>query len=319
MNSSLLQIIFHQSVDSMTSSSGGGFWWDLSKDFVLPMLLAGFAGYMAYFIFVKETNRDKEKEQERKNEERSDKLRYFSALVENALRASIEQKDNLEKHINAMGQNNLDFHLMSFVPLYDLKRITEELNLEEYLLAYTNHYYKDRAASIKEFKNIVAAIDYLYDVFVSIRSQLEKAQINDYERKKVFQQLYLQSYNLIGFLMVYFAGNDQQSFAEATLLLQNLQQNNPGNNDDLNYHYTYFFEPFNDFCIQYTMDGRQMFPEILQLATYTRDGKQAFFNIQKHNDHLKNDLTNDFKTVYGCIQELQATSQRLLQEFQAIK
>lgn len=203
-------------------------------------------------------------------------MRYFSALVESALRASVEQKDNLEKHILAMGQNNLDFQLMSYVPLYDFKRITEELNLEEYLLAYTNHYDKDRAASIKEFKNIVASIDYLYDVFISIKSQLEKSQANDYERKKTFQQLYQQSFDLIGVLMPYFDGNDKQSFNEVTLLLQNLQQNNRGNNGDLNYHYNFFIEPFNNFCIQYSMSGRQLFPQILQLAAYTRDGKQVF-------------------------------------------
>lgn len=319
MNRQLLQIIFHQSVDSMVGSPGNGFWWDLSKDFVLPILLAGFAGYMVYFVFVKETKRDKEKEQKKKDEEQFDKLRYFSALVESALRASVEQKDNLEKHILAMGQNNLDFQLMSYVPLYDFKRISEELNLEEYLLAYTNHYDKDRAASIKEFKNIIASIDYLYDVFISIKSQLEKSQANDYERKKTFQQLYQQSYDLIGGLMLYFGGNDKQSFNEVTLLLQNLQQNNRGNNDDLNYHYKFFIEPFNNFCIQYSMSGRQLLPQILQLAAYTRDGKQVFFDIQKHNDDLKNDLNEDFKAVCQCLNEFQATSQQMLKEFHAIK
>lgn len=66
MNPQLLQIIFHQSVDSMVGSPGNGFWWDLSKDFVLPIILAGFAGYMVYFVFVKETKRDKEQEQKKK-------------------------------------------------------------------------------------------------------------------------------------------------------------------------------------------------------------------------------------------------------------
>lgn len=312
---SLLQIIFHQTVDTV-NSDGSSFWWSLFKDFVLPITLGGLAAYMAYFIFVKETKIEKAKERAKKDEERTDKLNYLSALVESALRTSSQQKNNLKNQIKTIRQNNIEFHLMTQVPLYDLKRITEVLNLEEYLLAYTNHYSQDRASSVQEFKNIIASIDYLYDVFQNIIFQLKSSQTYDYQRKKKLQEIFENGWNLSGKLMLHFQQYDPQSYAEFIQLYQNFMQNHQGHNYDLQFYNDFFFEPFNEFSTNYLSVGRRVIPEVLELGIYTRDGKQSFSQIKSENDIVKNDLINDFKIVYRSLLELRADSKRLLQDFE---
>ncbi|MDP3393082.1 hypothetical protein [Sediminibacterium sp.] len=299
----------------MNSSGRNGFWWDLAKDFLLPLVLGVFAGYMAYYIFVKETKRDRVNDEAKKAEERSDKLKYFSALVESALRTSIQQKNNLKNQIKAIRQNNVEFQLMTQVPLYDLKRISEELNLEDYLLAYTNIYSQDRTASVKEFKNTIAAIDYLYDVFQHIIIQLKDSQMYDYQRKKKLQEIYENGWNLSGRLMLYFQRNDPQSYSEFLQLYQNFMQNHQGDNYDLQFYNDFFFVPFNDFCTTYMADNRRIIPEILELGIFTRDGKQSFNQVKSENDIVKNDLIGDFKIIYSSLMELRDNSERLLADF----
>ena len=76
---------------------------------------------------------------------------------------------------------------MTFIPLNDLKRASNTLNLEDYLLAYVDKYSSDRKKSIKEFKEIIASIDYLLEIFAQIPQQLQKAQTYDFEKKLKFK------------------------------------------------------------------------------------------------------------------------------------
>jgi hypothetical protein len=309
-----LQIVFHQDVETLTTG-GNGFWWDFLKDFCLPLLLGGLAAYMAYFIFIKETKRDKANEQTRKDEERNDKLIFFSALVESALRTSVQQKNNIKEQIRDIRKNNVEFHLMTQVPLYDLKRITEVLDLEDYLLSYTNHYHKDRKSSVKEFKNLIACTDFLHDIFKQIIDQLQKGQVFDTNRKSRYQDIYANAHNLLGKLMIGFERFDPESHTEIIKLLETFSKNHPGQNFDIIFYQKHFFIPFNDFCTKYLSEGRRVTQEILDLAVFTRDGKQLFDEIRSQNDILRESLTGDFKNIYRTLMEFRENSEKLINDF----
>lgn len=230
----LLQIIFSQHNDN-NISIGHPFLWDLFKDFVLPISLALFAAGMAYFIFITETKEDKKKEGNKIRQERSDKLMFFSTMVFRSLKTAQDQKDNLKDYIRKIKANDIEFHLMSFVPLNDLKRITEELNLEEYLLAYANYYNKNRKDSIKEFMRIIECIGYLYAVFNEMLKQLEKGQMYDYERKKQFQNLFEKGYNMIGSLLMASKTTDPKLCSNIEIILSDFSANHSGSNYDITF------------------------------------------------------------------------------------
>ena len=52
---------------------------------MLPMLLAGGAGYMAYYSIIPETKRDKKLEEQKKDNLRLDKLLYGKLLIDECL------------------------------------------------------------------------------------------------------------------------------------------------------------------------------------------------------------------------------------------
>jgi hypothetical protein len=76
----LLQIILHQDCESCTTT-GNSFIWDLFKDFLFPLFLAGLAAYTAWLIFIRETKWDKLKEQHAETQTQLDRLQYFSNTV----------------------------------------------------------------------------------------------------------------------------------------------------------------------------------------------------------------------------------------------
>ena len=308
----LLQIVFHQNVDTLISYSEHGFWWNFFKDFILPILLAGFAGWMAYFIFISETKRDKLAEEQKKNQERSDKLLFFMVLIESAIKISKHQNENIENQIKNITANDIDFHQMTLVPLNDLKRITEELNPEVYLLAYTNYFQSNRLNAVKEFKNIMASVDFIYELFQDIIKMLEKSQTYDYERKLKFQEIFHSSYKVLGELLLQTKENNIPFHNALNLVYANFTANHPGDNYDLNFYYNFFFLPFND-CVSNLIPNLQNpSKEILEFATLTRDGKQLFLQIKSQNKLLLEDLTADLKKTSKSLIELTGYSKRLL-------
>lgn len=136
-----------------------------AKDFILPIGIAILAAWMAYYIFVEETKRDREKEEKKKLEERSNKLLYFSTIIKKCIELSIQQKKNIENYIKRVDENSVEFHMMNFVPLNDLKRICTKMNLEEYLQAYIDKIPDSGKKSVEEFNKIISSLDFLYEFF----------------------------------------------------------------------------------------------------------------------------------------------------------
>ena len=295
--------------------------WDFFKDFFLPILLALFAGGMAYFIFIEETRRDKRKEKVRKDEERSDKLLFFSALIGKVLKTATSQKEYIREHIEEIKKNDVDFLLMTFLPLYDLKRVTEALNLEEYLLAYVNYYSIDRKKSVKEFEEIISSIDFLFLIYNGVSAQLEKAQKFDHERKLKFQKLFENAHQLVGSLMLSLR-NDASLQTELITRFKDFSDNSKGKNDDLPFAYEYFMVPFNTFCLEYinTIEsriskGEEVNQDILNLATITRNGKQLYGEIKWQNQLLKNDLSQDLIKINLALDDLEKASKNIIRDF----
>lgn len=291
------------------------FWWDLSKDFILPIAIATLAALMAYFIFIKETDRDKKKEELKQQQVRHDKLLYFSALIKSVLENSIQQRNNLNDLINKIGQDHIEFQLMTQIPLYDHKRIIETLDLESYLLSYTNHYNENREDSVKEFKGIMSSIDFLYDQFMQIIDQRLKTQTFDLERKLKFQTIFESSHKALGILILVFERQDNQHSKMFLDIFKTFRENHPGNNYDLTYYNNSFFSPYNEFCINYLEDHQPVTQEILDLATGSRDGMQVYNQIISENEIAKQDLIEQLEHINQAITELEKHSNNLLTDF----
>ena len=308
------QIIFHQTCESCTIGENS-FFYNLSKDFLLPVLLALLASYMVYWVFVKETKRDKQKEEDVEIQQQKDNLQFFSNIIASSTRTSEQQNEYLKEFVTLLDSDHVNFHLLTFISLNDLRRVTEDLNLEKYLLAYVNYYNGDRKASIKEFNEIITSVDFLHEILKQIPLQLQKAQEFDTERKLKFQRQFEAAFNLTAKIVVDLQSSDVETSEEMSKLGDAFQTSHPGNNYDLEFYYTHFFVPFNDFAISYILSGKPDNLDIKELGILTRDGKQSYLHILSENQTLAKDFKEQNELITSAIIELKKHAKRLTENF----
>lgn len=304
-----LRIIFLQSVERIQLATGNGFLWDLFKDFILPISLALGAAWMAYFIFILESNRDKLREENKKNQEKSDKLMFFASLVQGALKVTKQQNENIKTYIKSVRENDIELPPLEMVPLNDLHRISQ-INLEVYLLAYTNEFKSERKFAINEFKDIIECVDFFDEIYKNIFSMMEKAIVFDYERKLKFQEIFHQSFQLLG--NIYYEMARHEAYLPELNKLNIAFQDNRKDNYDITFYNDYFFEPFNQFFVDKFLLEEKPSTNILDFAQLTRDGMQLFKEIKNKNNSVAQDLENDTIRIDKTIGEFETYSKRIL-------
>ncbi|MDE1191432.1 MAG: hypothetical protein PW786_04745 [Arachidicoccus sp.] len=275
-----------------------------AKDFILPIGIAILAAWMAYYIFVEETKRDREKEEKKKLEERSNKLLYFSTIIKKCIELSIQQKKNIENYIKRVDENSVEFHMMNFVPLNDLKRICTKMNLEEYLQAYIDKIPDSGKKSVEEFNKIISSLDFLYEFFKKIPKQMEKSQLHDYNRKLSFTDYYNKSWNLTGEIMLQIQKEDGNLFNKFQRILGVLKEKMPKDNYDLEFHYQYFLAPLNELCADYFIHTTSPEQKIIELTILTRDGMEVYEQIKSQNSLIANDFRYEMEQIETTLEEL---------------
>lgn len=296
------------------SDTGGQYWYNLGKDYVLPLILAIVAGCVAYYIFVSETKRDKQKELDLKSLERNDKLIFFSTSVDSAIKTATQQESYLKSYLRLIREDDVNFHHLQFVPLNNFQRIVEVLDLESYLLAYVNKYDANRTASIKEYKNILANIDYLYHNFKLIFEQVQRAQQFDYERKMEYKATFYKIFNALGDIYTELQ-DDQDSYQKFYAIIDNFTQNDQIDKYNITFYFEQFFTPIHEFCLEYFVDEKPKTKVLTNMAVASRDGKQMYEHIQVENQQLRLELVKDFKGIYKSILDLKKLASKLIADF----
>lgn len=301
-------------------NEGHSWLWDLLKDFMLPIVLAIGAGFFAYDIFVRETKRDKLKEEAQRNNEKNDKLFYITALLQNIIHLSLLQKDYIKNHIRKINNNEVDFHIMHWTTLNDFDRITDKLDLEEYLLAYTNHFNRNTKVSVKEFKNIIISVDYLQGVFMMMQGQLKESMKFDYERKIRFQTVNAAIQTTSQKLALILLEKDQEEYLKLTKIKFDFNQKSKENkivgiNYDLVFQVNNYFIPLDKFCLDYARSGKPMIQEVIDLGNSANEAINLLEYIKSQNRHLKSSLCYQFKNIYRSIIALQKHTKNLFNDF----
>jgi hypothetical protein len=318
-------IEFHQASET-TNSIITSDYYAFSRDFVLPLLLAIGAFLTAYFIFFRETKREKvkevkamlhekKKENERKIEEQKDKLLYFTALVESSINLVTGQIEFIQEFIKDIRSAPTIFPLLTWEPLDDIKRINSTLDLEVYLLAYVNQYSDPRIASVKEFKRIIGSIDFFHINFNQLLSQIEKAQKFDYDRNLQMQTIFHQSYKLTGELLLFYIKSLPVESRPLEDILNKFSSKHDGDNSNITQYYEYFLQPVNDFCVTRMGSDDISLPLVKELALLTRDGKQLYEQIKFQNLLIADMLEGDCQNIITVINRLNDDAKKLIKDF----
>lgn len=306
---SLLDIILYQRSEGK-GEIGNSFLYDFGKDYIIPALGA----YLVYYIFIKETNRDKSKILQQKKEEQNDKLFFFATITKSGISLSERQKNFLKNHIRAMKSDHITFNFLKIVPLVDLKRISEKLNLEEYLLAYTDVYNDKRDESIKEFQNIISSFDFLYNAFTMIQTELINVQKHDYERKLEFKECYKKCNYLLGKVLLYFERIGGEEYRRISEAYKHFVDNHPADNYDIQYYHDFFFIPLHDFIVDYLNNVRAFNQDFHDFEVYLKEGILVLKHIKAENEQTRMLLTKDFKEIARTIISLKKISKRMIDD-----
>jgi len=305
------QIVFRQYCEAC-GQDNASLLWGLAKDFLLPLALAFLATYTALRIFFMETRRDQAKEIQRKIEERRDKLLYLSMMVHSCIKVAEKQAGNIKAFIEKVQTDDISFHEMSFVTLNDLKRVSEVLNLELYMLAYVNTYTEDRKRSIKEFKDMISCNDYLLGIFIGITEQLAKAQDYDYKRKLAYKEKFDTTFKELSDMMNEWKG-PQPLANEIQEIYQDFEKNEPGDRYNLQYPFDYFFVPYAALFDKYLNNLFLTDQQYHDLAHHLNQGIQTFNHIKSQNKVLGDQLAGDYEQIQVTIADMKKNARNLLE------
>lgn len=312
----LLQIVLRQCYETW-ESSGYSFFWNILKDFILPILIAGFAGYMVYWVFVKETRRDISNEQARKDQERKDKLFYFSALVKSCTDIAIKQKEFIEGLVKEIDNDKINLKPLKKVVWDDLKRVSQNLNLENYLLAYVEYYKGDRKTSVKEFKAIVGSIDLFYEIFTELGNVIERILKVTYSEKLEIQNFQNNCFLLLDKFNIYLFVNEKDQYHELRKVMKPFEEKNSKEDakHDFEHFYNDFFIPLFEFTHKYMARLTSNFSQIFELNHHARRGKELFETLESEALETKRITETDVAKIQEYIERIQTNSVRLFHDF----
>lgn len=309
-----MQIILHQTCNNCEVSGNSSF-YDVGKDYFLPLIIAGVAAYMVYWAFVRETKRDRDKELVNEIQQQNDRLQFFSNLVLNAIRFADEQYFEMRSYLEIQTSKPTEIHLMGLVSVSHLRRFVEDLNFEVYLLAYVNHYKSDRKQAIREFNFIVSHIDLLYDIIKEIPSRFRQAQDSELANREMLQKIQLHAQNLVAKLAITLRRVNLDAYNEFLSINDQFSRAFEGHNSDITFYRDHFLKPFNAFALKYLSMGRVGDVQLQDLAITTRDGLQIYNVIVKENLWLTEDYRIRAEQVFDIIEKLKGYSKNLLADF----
>lgn len=301
-------------LDNMPNSISDTFsFYDVCKDFILPIIIAGVAAYMVYWAFVKETKRDKEKELEAEKQRQQDKLYYFSNAVKSIHAISRDQNAANLAFAETQTSNPGELKRIAYISLNELRRMTTDLPLEEFMLAYANYYGSNRKEAIREFNQIIVRIDLLYAAFKNTKRHYEMSQ--DLEQNFKFK--YMEHFRMAHTLVAMISDNIRKS---APVLAYEIDQiarsfQSKDENPDIKFCYHRFFIPFNKFAVNYVGAGLPETTLLQQLAIQTRDGKSIYEQLVRENKRLAEEFIEKYNSLKPVIEDLEKHAKRLLVDF----
>ncbi|SDJ48115.1 hypothetical protein SAMN04487898_10345 [Pedobacter sp. ok626] len=288
--------------------------YELAKDIILPLTLAALAAFVAWWIFIIETKRDKKKEIKLERQQERDKLSYFSIMIRTIIDDVEYQNNALKEFSDQISIDPLQIPMMTYLSLNNLRRITFDLDLEKYLLAYVSYFDRDRQQAVREFNTMSGSLDVLFEIFKSLPEQLEKSHGYDHSRKEKFQEIQTTAHNLLGPLTIRLQ-TTAPAVANELGAIGLKFFSAAASPYDLKLYYDLFFVPFNKFATKYVGRGMAEDALIAELATLTRDGKQVYLQIIQENKAIAQNFLDQVNTITDAIADLKEASSRLNENF----
>lgn len=241
-------------------------------------------------------------------------MTYFANLVKNVISFSEQMNVIILTFTREQQKDPINVKNLSLFSLNEYRRVTTDLQLESYMLAYVNYYKGNRQMVIKEFNNIIIRIDMLYGNYKKMEPHLELIREDERKVRLEFIDCQRRTSNLVVSLSRRLRSTvpdvaselDHISFALAS---------NRHLKMDMVVCYEEFFVPLNGFALKYMGRGFTESLMIQDLAMLTRDGKSLFEQIINSNQRLAEEFEGYHDRLNAEVDKLKEFAEKLLADF----
>src|SRR5258708_6416700 len=280
---SLYSIFFLDAVPPMCSFE---YWKSVIQNGIGCTIGSFLAIWISYKIYRRTTRKADLDRVTQTQQENIDILLNFKRTIQAILSISKNQTENIKKFVSEIHKNDLEIPLFSFIPIYNLKRVAEN-NLDTLLIVYRRQFPGEE--SLKIFNNIISNIEDIYSQFLLLPEQLAKVQMYDHERKTKFQEIFAESFAILGqYMLTQDPANPSAAAKEIEPTMIEFQQKH-SDNYDIDFYYKYFLVPMNDTMVA-LLSGLDKNQKFVELAQSTRNGKQMYHYIKSQNRKAADDL-----------------------------
>ncbi len=157
-------------------------------DLVVAIAGASIGSGVTVWALYETFRKDKQKEEDRRLQFQTEKLKYFQSLIDSVLKGLKTQSDFYKNFSDELRQDSFNIPLMKYVPFNELTRMVQKLNLEDYYHAYLGEF-GDKKEIITEFKQIITCLDYFSSQIELYKDSLVKSVDFDFQRKIKFKSI----------------------------------------------------------------------------------------------------------------------------------
>jgi len=291
--------------------------YDILKDFIFPFCLTLVSALVAWFVFFKQIIEERKKEKQSKRSDLKNKLTYFAMIVHNAIDNTKGQTLLINKLIETMNDDGINSAVLSKHPLYDLKIVTEKIDIESYLISYLEFYsHKDKLSTLEEFKKIIDSAGMINDVFNQVYADLNSKHTFNLELQEKFYDQLEESANLFGKCLHNFKNNKNPLFPEMWKIHQllNTAKRIVGMEAILQ-QYNLFIKPLLEFLDSCNAKNIEFDVDTGNLWVISSKTTNTFLNLQGETAHHKFRLSEDYNLLIELTSFLEDSSSKLRNDF----
>jgi hypothetical protein len=237
----------------------------------------------------------------------SNQLKAFGLMIQNGIKMATDQSKAISAFIEELKKQPNEFPKILIHPLGNLKRIIDTITIEETGLSYMKHFSGINAA--KEFTSILNYVDYLYAEFYQLEGLVQRATLNDYDRKMEVSKMFDYANKLVLDYIIHIQPTD--SLGQRIKQIKNDFDQNRGRPDNLNSVKNLFFIPLNEF-LQDILNRGIKTPFYLELFYASSKGREYFEYIESGYLKFENEMKGIETEVNTNLPKLKLASVRIL-------
>lgn len=160
-------------------ADGGGSW---ITDLIIAIAGASIGSGVTVWALYKTFRQDKKKEEDRRLQFQTEKLKYFQSHIDGILSDLKTQNEFYKEFSEELEKDSFNIPLLRSLSFNDMARVIHKLNLEDYYHSYLGEF-GDKKEVILEFKRIISCLDYFSSQIDLYKDGLSKSIEFDYQRK----------------------------------------------------------------------------------------------------------------------------------------